>query len=172
MKKIRYLGYRVTINYGSDQFCSLRENYVIAARALPDAGPEHLLFYTLNKVNNSMPKHNMYYIINFQSVKKITRIIRIKYISSTMRSLLVFLNTDNILSLLISQKEAEIFFICFFYIHVKCISLRNILCIIIHNYIHLYSEHEKTADKVAYISFRDKGIDIEIVCVCIFTKTF
>lgn len=70
MKKIRYLGYRVTINYGSDQFCSLRENYVIVARALPDAGPEHLLFYTLNKVNNSMPKHNMYYIINFQSVKK------------------------------------------------------------------------------------------------------
>lgn len=70
MKKIRYLGYRVTINYGSDQFCSLRENYVIAARALPDAGPEHLLFYTLNKVNNSMPKHNMYYILNFQSVKK------------------------------------------------------------------------------------------------------
>lgn len=70
MKKIRYLGYRVTINYGSDQFCSLRENYVIAARALPDAGPEHLLFYTLNKVNNSMPKHNMYCIINFQSVKK------------------------------------------------------------------------------------------------------
>lgn len=69
MKKIRYLGYRVTINYGSDQFCSLRENYVIVARALPDAGPEHLLFYTLNKVNNSMPKHNMYYIINFQSVK-------------------------------------------------------------------------------------------------------
>lgn len=60
MKKIRYLGYRVTINYGSDQFCSLRENYVIAARALPDAGPEHLLLYTLNKVNNSMPKHNMY----------------------------------------------------------------------------------------------------------------
>lgn len=60
MKKIRYLGYRVTINYGSDQFCSLRENYVIVARALPDAGPEHLLFYALNKVNNSMPKHNMY----------------------------------------------------------------------------------------------------------------
>lgn len=127
MKKIRYLGYRVTINYGSDQFCSLRENYVIVARALPDAGPEHLLFYTLNKVNNSMPKRNMYYIINFQSVKKITRIIRIKYISSAMRSLLVFLNTDNIL---ISQKEAEFFFICFFYIHVKRISLRNILCII------------------------------------------
>lgn len=127
MKKIRYLGYRVTINYGSDQFCSLRENYVIVARALPDAGPEHLLFYTLNKVNNSMPKHNMYYIINFQSVKKITRIIRIKYISSAMRSLLVFLNTDNIL---ISQKEAEFFLICFFYIHVKRISLRNILCII------------------------------------------
>lgn len=70
MKKIRYLGYRVTINYGSDQFCSLRENYVKVARALPDVGPEHLLFYTLNKVNNSMPKHNMYYIINFQSVKK------------------------------------------------------------------------------------------------------
>lgn len=111
MKKIRYLGYRVTINYGSDQFCSLRENYVIAARALPDAGPEHLLFYTLNKVNNSMPKHNMYYIINFQSVKKITRIIRIKYISSAMRSLLVFLNTDNIL---ISQKEAEFFFLYVF----------------------------------------------------------
>lgn len=127
MKKIRYLGYRVTINYGSDQFCSLRENYVKVARALPDVGPEHLLFYTLNKVNNSMPKHNMYYIINFQSVKKITRIIRIKYISSAMRSLLVFLNTDNIL---ISQKEAEFFFICFFYIHVKRISLRNILCII------------------------------------------
>lgn len=170
MKKIRYLGYRVTINYGSDQFCSLRENYVIAARALPDAGPEHLLFYTLNKVNNSMPKHNMYYIINFQSVKKITRIIRIKYISSAMRSLLVFLNTDNILSL---ARKRQNFFYMFFYIHVKCISLRNILCIIIHNYIHLYSEHEKTAaDKVAYISFRDKGIDIAIVCVCIFTKTF
>lgn len=170
MKKIRYLGYRVTINYGSDQFCSLRENYVIVARALPDAGPEHLLFYTLNKVNNSMPKHNMYYIINFQSVKKITRIIRIKYISSTMRSLLVFLNTDNTLSL--ARKRQKFFLYVFFYIHVKCISLRNILCIIIHNYIHLYSEHEKTADKVAYISFRDKGIDIAIVCVCIFTKTF
>lgn len=127
MKKIRYLGYRVTINYGSDQFCSLRENYVIAAHALPDAGPKHLLFYTLNKVNNSMPKRNMYYIINFQSVKKITRIIRIKYISSAMRSLLVFLNTDNILSL---ARKRQNFFLCFFYIHVKCISLRNILCII------------------------------------------
>lgn len=113
MKKIRYLGYRVTINYGSDQFCSLRENYVIVARALPDAGPEHLLFYTLNKVNNSMPKHNMYYIINFQSVKKQkkTRIIRIKYISSAMRSLLVFLNTDNILSL--ARKRQKFFYMFF-----------------------------------------------------------
>lgn len=109
MKKIRYLGYRVTINYGSDQFCSLRENYVIAARALPDAGPKHLLFHTLNKVNNSMPKRNMYYIINFQSVKKITRIIRIKYISSAMRSLLVFLNTDNILSL--ARKRQDFFYV-------------------------------------------------------------
>lgn len=86
-----------------------------------------------------------------------------------MRSLLVFLNTDNILSL---ARKRQNFFYMFFYIHVKCISLRNILCIIIHDYIHLYSEHEKTADKVAYISFRDKGIDIAIVCVCIFTKTF
>lgn len=114
MKKIRYLGYRVTINYGSDQFCSLRENYVIVARALPDAGPEHLLFYTLNKVNNSMPKNNMYSAVlhNKLSIgKKITRIIRIKYISSAMRSLLVFLNTDNILSL--ARKRQKFFYMFF-----------------------------------------------------------
>lgn len=116
MKKIRYLGYRVTINYGSDQFCSLRENYVIVARALPDAGPEHLLFYTLNKVNNSMPKHNMYSAVlhNKLSIgkkKKKTRIIRIKYISSAMRSLLVFLNTDNILSL--ARKRQKFFLYVF-----------------------------------------------------------
>lgn len=65
MKKIRYLGYRVIINYGSDQFCSLCENYVIVVCVLLDVGLEYLFFYILNKVNNLMLKYNMYYIINF-----------------------------------------------------------------------------------------------------------